>query len=94
MRKNLIHAAAAVLGAAVAVHRILVSLELELVVVEELLAGGDVALGQDEDALHAVDAEDAGEAVGVARVVDEAREPALCACTGPSGFQRSLHSGC
>lgn len=74
---TLVHAAAAVLGAAVARHRILVRLELELVVVEQFLSGGDVALGQDEDALHAVHAEDAGVAVRVARVVDKARQPAL-----------------
>ena len=88
----LVHAAAAVLGATVARHRVLIGLELELVVVEELLAGGDVALGVDGDPLHAVRAEDASEAVRVARVVDEARQAALQADPAALIYQCALRA--
>lgn len=58
-------------------NRGLVSLEFELVVIEQLPAGGNVAFGDDKDAFHAVHAGDTGVAVGVARVVDETRQASL-----------------
>ena len=59
-----------------AVARDLVVLELELVVVRELLADGDVALRVERNLLAPRVRDDARFAVGVAAVVDEARERA------------------
>ena len=73
-----IHAPSAVAGAAVARHRRLVGLILQLVVVEQLLPCRNGALRVDQDVLAAGGrGDDAGDAVGVAGVVYEPRQPAL-----------------
>ena len=68
----LIHATTTAFGAAVA-GDLAVVVEGELVVVGELLAREDGALGDDDDAARAGDGDEARLAVGLAAVVDEAR---------------------
>lgn len=53
-----------------------VVLDVELVVVGELLAARDAAPREDDDAQVAVHLHGLGHAVGLARVVDVARQPA------------------
>lgn len=49
----------------------------ELVVVGDLFAPADVAQGEDDDALVALDVDDTREAVGLAGMVDEAGRVAM-----------------
>ena len=65
----LVHPFLAVAGAAEARQPVLV-LVVELVVVGELLAAADPPVSKDDDVEVAVDFDDLGDAIGVARVVD------------------------
>ena len=68
-----VEVAAAAPGKTVAVELAVGVLDGELVVVGELLAAVDLPLREDDDVLLAIHADDPRVAVGLARVVDEAR---------------------